>query len=234
MVEAVKVEGAVIDRPARELLVTAVDSLVSDEITFRAFVREHCGIFQRTEDAGARHVIEELTDLYDERPDNVVITRDEWNYLQRLKLFLQSDCQIAFVPDPMSFDQPAAAALLILVVVTACCFGHSPILHLVCLVAALELWMQDRRRRHALGPYAAIVEPFVSIEQLAGVYRRTATFQKRRYPHSTQRRRSAEGRLGRLPGYFAHLAAGSVVVPFHLLVACFRPGRWCVIEPTAS
>jgi hypothetical protein len=234
VVETVSKEEAVIDRPARDRLVVAIESFLNEENDSAAFDYAIWRIASRTGDAGIEYVVEELTDFYDERPGKARLTRDAWNYVQRLRLFLQSDCQITFVPDPVSFDQPAAAALLILVVVTALWFGRSPVLHLVCLVAALELWMQDRRRRQALGPYTEIVEPFVSIEQLAGVYRRTPTFQKRRYPHTTQRRRSAEGWLSWLPWSFAHLAAGIVVVPFHLLVACFRPGRWCVVEPTAS
>jgi hypothetical protein len=224
-------EGAMIDRPAREALVTSVDSYLNNEIESPAFYSALSDVFNRTRDAGVHHVIDEVSDVCDGPPGKVRLTRDAWNYLQRLKLFLKSDCRIEFVSEPASSDQPAAAALLILVVITAVWFGRSPILHLVCLIAGLELWMQDRRRRQRVGPYEAVVEPFVSMEQLASVYRRSAGFRKHRYPHRTERGPADEEGIGSVIWYIVHLAAGIVVVPFGLLIACFRPGRFCVIEP---
>jgi hypothetical protein len=219
-----------IDRPARELVVVAIDSFLNEEIDSSQFDDVIFDISAASRDETIQHVAAKLWCCYDElRPHKVRLERQGWNYVQRLRLLLQSDCEIVFERRWALGYQAVAVACLSAIVATAWVTGNSMALHVVCFAAGIVMWVLAPREPHP-NPYHKIVCPFRSVKQLASVYRQTLEFQKARYPKRAGEQRgdaSVEGVLAWLLAPVVH----AFFAPLIVLAECFPSGDWRVIEP---
>src|SRR5664279_5606260 len=82
-----------IDRPGRNALLAIMDDYLSGKIRTSEF-QERLDALD-TKDTTIRHIVYLVWFHYDDFIDHPVkLTRQEWNYFQRLRLILQSDAEI--------------------------------------------------------------------------------------------------------------------------------------------
>jgi hypothetical protein len=219
-----------IDRPARELMVAAFDSFLNEEIDSSQFDDVIFDISAACRDETVQYVAGEAWGFYDElRPHTVRLEKQAWNFLQRLRLLLHSDCEVVFERRWALGYQCTALACLSAIAATAWVTGNSPALHVVCLMAGVLMWVVTRPEPEPK-PYLEIVYPFRSVKQLASVYRRTPNFHKARYPQHLGRRRG-ERLIDSALSYLVFPFVHTVFTPLAVLAECFPSGEWRVIEP---
>jgi hypothetical protein len=212
-----------IDRNARQELAREIRRYLSDEITAFQF-DEILQEFRCSPDETTRFIAFQLWYFYDDCEDHfVVLSKQGWNYIQRLLLLLESDFEVKqWTVTHWHFTQAIAAMLLTacLAIVTMAGVGYHLLLYFVpfgglsILLAYLRRQADAPLRRH--GPFDAILTPFESFQDLRVAYD-SVGFRKMRYPSPLKSRtiRSAEGDgLLRLQLYLGWLLWCPVVLFF--------------------
>jgi hypothetical protein len=197
-----------IDRPARERLAAAMRGFLDGELRAFAFDDAIFAIRDDSDDVTVQSVALRLWSHYDDFEDHAAaLTREEWDYFQRLLLILESDAHLIEtrrrVWSPIqcvaAFGAAATAACVWGVVAeqgwgVAVLAGFFPgyLISVGVFIANRERASQRLAASSAdLAPYGRI-EPFGSVSELADVHRATPRFRKRRFPPEVGERRIRE------------------------------------------
>ena len=210
-----------IDRPSRNRLSCAIRKYLADATTAFQFDEEICGIADSTSDKTVDFVVAQLWLHYDDCVDHFcVLTKQEWDYFQRLMLLLDSDAHIQIRKarrwSPTQLG--ALVALTAFVVLFAACAANGRLgSHWLLFgipfgpISILLAWLHHRLSRFT--PRQAALYPFASVGEILRVRRRTP-FTKASYPAGLARRSIRSG-------------CDNFVVLFPFYVA------WCAAAPLA-
>ena len=212
-----------LDRPARAELIRAISDYLGDRTTAFAFDERIGEIAAESEDETVRDVVDALWYHYDDCKDhNVVLTKEEWGYFQRLILVLESDSAI-HASSARCWSLHKAVAITALA-----CFGvltlgfHVSYWFVTIPFGVLSIALSFVRRRSERQPSSTEIAltPFDSFSAIRNAIRRTSTFRKRPYPQSLVHRRirgPVAASLGAIPAYILWLCASPVVLLFQAL-----------------
>ncbi len=180
-----------IDRPAREKLVHAIEDYLEERTTAFAFDEALSGIAAESDDETIHAVAYLLWTIYDDCTNHrIVADKPTWDWLQRLIVLLKSDEHLALTTAThWSLRQLAAGLTLALLAGAYWWVDWSyPSLVLVAVPASLLLAWKASPPDTALTPRDIALTPFPSVTHLRKTKRATA-HQKRRFPLSLAARR---------------------------------------------
>lgn len=210
-----------VDRQSRTRLVAAITRYMNEAITAFAFDEAIHQIRNTTGDATVQFVVNWLWFHYDDCKDHFAgLSKQEWDYFQRLILLLESDSQIDCVSQRRwSVRQIVAAAALLcfgLCVVRlgfgwhlfGVALGFGPISILLSSWRNHASWQRTNKRLDLL--------PFSSFSELRAIRKTTAGFSKKRYPAHMQVRR-VHGRLVTIAVWIQTFVLWSFISPLVLL-----------------
>ena len=173
----------IVDRKSRDALIAAINRYLDGETTAFKFDDE---IFRiDSQDPTISHAVSQLWFFYDDCKDHKVqLSKEGWDYIQRLILLLQSDAQIEFsTRRRRDFTQLVALAALILFVYEAYWLGWGRQLLALAipfgLVSIGISWWRDRKPKDK---NQIALMPFSSVSELLPVRRSVQNFRKRKYP----------------------------------------------------
>ena len=195
-----------IDRPARDKTVAAIEAYMNDEITAFAFDEAIFNVSDETDDESVRTLVMALWFFYDDLKDHKIVAGEEqWDILHRIILFLRSDTEIASRSDSgkevkrirrWSITQLAALGMMVLLAVIVWNFGESWELLIVWVAGGVLTWKIDRRIRKPLRdplpePDANTADtwPFDSPEEFRHAEQSVPDFHKRPFPPELAKRR---------------------------------------------
>ena len=175
-----------IDREARIKLCDAIEAYCGEAITAFEFDDLIFDIEGHTEDETAKQVVQWLWHHYDDIEDHkIVLTKEEWDYFQRLRLLLESDTELSITRKwCWNFRQLIAAISLALFVYLACVTGFDLHLYLLAIpfglvsIAISDMWWVHEPAED-VDPKLV---PFPTHTALSRVRRQVNWFKKRRYP----------------------------------------------------
>jgi hypothetical protein len=176
----------IVDRPNRDAVVAAVNRYLNGETTAFQFDEEIFGI--ESDDPAISHVVHQLWCFYDDCKDHEAqLSKEAWDYIQRLILLLQSDAQIEVRKRRRwDFTELIALAALILFVYESCWFGFGAQLLAVALpfgiVSIAVSWWRARKSAGQMDKSRIGLTPFSSLSELLPLRRRVQNFRKRKYP----------------------------------------------------
>jgi hypothetical protein len=168
-----------------------IQAFLSSEIT--AFQLDR-GLddFRCSDDPVIRHVVHAIWFRYDDCDDHVVcLSKDQWDYIQRLLLILASDCRVETQTERRwTVKQLIAAVSLCVFAGFALKLGWGHHLLIVAMPfgfvsMALSRW--HRRSESSDDPYESIIYPFATFSDLATAYY-SSTFRKTQYPRHLEDR----------------------------------------------
>jgi len=187
------------DRHARDRMMKAIRSYMSEEITAFQFDEALSEATAGTNDRTVQAVGRALWFHYDDCKDHrIVASKEEWDYFNRLLLLLASDGQFETVRTWREWHplQGVAALLLAGFLLIAVRVGIGEHLWAYALPfgppSMVLAWLNSRRRRKAAGPFENVLAPFPSLGSLRAARLRVAGFVRRRYPKAIARRRIRE------------------------------------------
>jgi hypothetical protein len=176
----------IVDRPNRDAVIAAVNRYLNGETTAFQFDEEIFGI--ESDDPSVRHAVCQLWYFYDDCKDHKVqLSKEAWDYIQRLILLLQSDAQIEVRKRRRwDFTELIALAALILFVYESCWFGFGSQLLAVALpfgiVSFAISWWRARKSAGQMDKSRIGLTPFSSLSELLPLRRRVSNFRKCKYP----------------------------------------------------
>jgi hypothetical protein len=178
-----------IDRQNRNRLISAITRYMNEEITAFAFDDEIQQI--PNQDATIRFVVGLLWYHYDDCKDHLAgLSKEEWDYFQRLILLLQSDSEIES-HRKWSVRQLVAGIAILGFGLCVVQLGLGWHLVAVAIVLGPVSMLISYWKRHAMPeptPQQVALIPYSSFAELRAVRRRVVGFSKRQYPrHATLR-----------------------------------------------
>ena len=178
------------DRESRSRLIDCINRYLDESITAFQFDEEIEAISEATQDPAVRLIVSELWHCYDDCKDHIVVLSKEWwDYIQRLVLLLKSENMVVEERWRVwSWTQAVALAGMLSSVVSLILWGVGP--HLLAIAVALGILAASlaRRATHRLPTRDVIaLMPFSRVADLLSVYR-TCGFRKRRFPPVLGRR----------------------------------------------
>lgn len=185
-----------VDRDARNKMIAATRSFMDSGIGSFRFDEILYEIRKSTNDETVKDVAELLWGHYDDLKDHeIVVSKEEWDYLNRLLLLLESDATLKFneSSSPLCWRNFVAGASLACFLVLACHSGFGTHLFLMAipfgLISMLLSFLGSRAKTR--DPIAAKADavPFASIGNLFAIRRRVSEFSRHRYPHDLKTRR---------------------------------------------
>lgn len=197
-----------IDRANRDRLIVSINRYLNDETTAFDFDDEIFAIREATIDRTIHLAVDLLWTCYDDLKDHKVhLTREGWDYVQRLLLVLESDATIELLTRRhWDAAQLWASAALMAVAAVSVALGFQWQLLLLWPV----MWCVSLLIFHARNvrdePSQPLIKPFVSITQIAQVRRRFRRFRKWRYPLRISGRRIRKGWNAIAMGIWLHSA----------------------------
>src|SRR5262249_4022391 len=142
-----------------------------------------------------RHVVPALWHHYDDcRDHKVVLSKEQWDYFQRLMLLLESDAHLD-VRECRRWSMTQLLAGIALSAFVLCAFWVGFGAHLFAVAIPFGLAsiglsrLRQRSARHILSSSEVALIPFSSISELLAVRRRVPAFSKQAYPASLAARR---------------------------------------------
>jgi hypothetical protein len=210
----------VIDRANRDRLIETINRYLDESITAFEFDDEIDKIMCASADPTVTYVRTALWYYYDDCKDHkVVLSKEEWDYFQRLILLLRSDSHVETVARKMWSVRQVVATFAL------AGFGYcvskvgigSQLLVVAIPFGVISMLLSRWRRRRVVIPTKKEVSlvPFSSVPELRTVHRAVPDFCKRKYP-SHLKTRSIRGPLLRfmtlLPSYIAWLLLSPVVL----------------------
>jgi hypothetical protein len=175
-----------IDRPARDELLRILDLFLADRIDNHACDTRIARVVENTRDRTVETVAERIWGYYDDRKSHhVVLSKADWDGLQRLRLILSSNSHVREAKQ-WHRSQILAFMLLTLMIVVCLQLGAN-IYALASFVLfgltsiCLSQW-NETRRVAARGGLANQLDPFISTRQMLRVRRSVPKFHKIRYP----------------------------------------------------
>jgi hypothetical protein len=211
-----------IDRIARNRLAQLIRRYLNDQIT--AFeLDESLDACHDSKDDAVRFVADALWYYYDDYDDHlVVMSKPQWNYIQRLSLLLESDSKVTFTKSWRWTHSQILAAVLFLLsmgVVAKSGFGlHLLIFFIPYGIGSIAI-SHFRRPVKPTGPYDAIVTPFESIGDLR-VALNAASYRKERYRAHLATRRIRSRSMDWFWLAYSYIC-WSMFAPIPLLFQCF-------------
>ena len=214
-----------VDREARDRLVVTINRYLDEQISAFQFDDEIFDILDTTKDPTVGDVVGKLWYFYDDCKDHkVVLSKEAWDYLQRLILLLQSDSHVEFHKKRQwSVRQLIAAAALVLFGLSIIWLGIGRHLLAIAIpfgVVSILLSFWRNRSLPQPHPLEIAITPFSSVLELLRVRRRHLEFKKRKYPpHLKSRtiRFSFTNRTIWLQSYAAWLIFSPFVLLFQIL-----------------
>ncbi len=182
------------DRENRDRLVDAIDRFLNETTTAFQFDEEVHEIRGASDDPTVTHIASSLWYYYDDCKDHTVdLSKEAWDYFQRLILVLQSDAHVEIETHRRwSVTQAGAAIALALFCLCAVWLGIG--YHLLAVAVPFGLvsvLLSHWRGRGApqLSPRQRSLIPFSSIAEILTVRRSVSGFTKHRYPRDLTRER---------------------------------------------
>ena len=210
-----------IDRRARNHLANAIRRYADEAITAFAFDEEINEIRSATTDGTVQFVVHSLWYHYDDCKDHLAgLTKQEWDYFQRLILLLESDAELEHVRQRRwSVRQVIAGMGLIGFGLCVYRFGIGWHLFGFALLFGplsmlLSFWRDRADKRQA--EERLRLAPFSSVSELRSIRRAVPAFSKRRYPAGAEIRR-VHSRLMTMAVWFQTAVFRSFVSPLVLL-----------------
>lgn len=171
-----------IDRESRDKLIKLIKSFMNDEIKSDQFDKEMSEITWNSNDELVSSLHTELWGLYDDWTDHyITLSKDGWDYLNRVILLLESDLESQYSPGKYPYLPVAIGITLLLVYGLVVYFGgilitiltiHIPIA--IYLHTNLPTWLSLPRKDMRY-------YPFPSYSLLAKTRRKIAHFRKQKY-----------------------------------------------------
>lgn len=184
-----------VDRDARDKMIAATRSFMDSEIGSFRFDKILYEIRESTSDETVKDVAELLWGHYDDLKDHeIVVSKEEWDYLNRLLLLLESDATLKFTESssPLCWRNFVAGASLACFLVLAYRSGFGTHLFTKAIPFGLISMLLGflGSRAEARDPIAAKVNvvPFASIGNLLAIRRRVPEFSRHRYPQDMKTR----------------------------------------------
>lgn len=173
-------------REYRDLLIAILNRFLDGQQTSDDYEWLHI-LSGDLEDETVQLIADHLTDILgtERTPDAPPITKQTWDYLQRLMLILHSDAHVNYVPGIWSITQLGALLALLAYASFAVINGqvYDPRIAIAFSIPALTLTLlRLPYAKSKRTPFQEIIYPFPSITLLSTVYRSTSTFRKRRFP----------------------------------------------------
>jgi hypothetical protein len=172
-------------QPSRDSLAELIQSFLASNISAFAF-DEQLDAFRGSDDPVIRHVVDAVWYYYDDCDDHLVcLSKQEWDYFQRLLLVLASDCRVQTKScRRWSVRQLIAGLSLCLFAYFAVRTGWGQHLFILsipfgAISIALSFW--SSLRTSGPDPFASIIFPFATFSDLATAYRLSG-FRKTQYP----------------------------------------------------
>lgn len=185
-----------IDRPARTQMAKAIRAFMAEETTAFQFDEKLSEIRAGTEDPTIATVGSALWFHYDDCQDHkVVLSKDEWDYFNRLLLLLESDAEIKSGASIRRWcpTQAVAAVLLVLFLVIAAPTGLGKHLLIYAMPfgppSMLLSWLKTRRQRKEYLKSEAPLAPFPSLSSLRAARRSVKGFVRKHYSNAVAGRR---------------------------------------------
>lgn len=190
-----------VDRRNRDRLVDAIRQYLVENATAFEFddeiqkISDECDDPDDSDDPTVAHVARALWFYYDDLKDHkVTLSKEEWDYFQRLILLLQSDAHIVIqICKRWSVTQLVAGVAFLAFAVCAAQLGIGYHLFAVAIpfgLVSIGLFrLQERLRwRNPASEQIAMV-PFSRVSEIRAVRRRVPDFSKWKYPASLATRR---------------------------------------------
>jgi hypothetical protein len=214
----------IVDRPNRNALVTAINRYLDGETTAFTFDDELFNL--KSDDPTISHVIYQLWLFYDDLKDHKVqLSKEAWDYFQRLILVLHSDAHIQ-VSKRRRWDYTHVVALTTLALVTYAAWWLGWGMQLVVLLIpcgivsiAISCWRGRSASKNVDKEQIALM-PFSSVSELLPLRRSVQKFRKRKYPATMtpfKIRTPGEEAAMKLQSYLAWLRFSPLVLMFQVL-----------------
>ena len=214
-----------VDRPQRDRLLEIIGRYLNGEITAFAFDAAIFEVRSETTDATVKHVVDLLWHFYDDCKDHKVnLNKWEWDFIQRVRLLLESDAALEVsVRRVWSWTQAAAATAIAGFAWFAFQIGFGS--HLMILAipfGGISIAIAHDRARLAAENQdgATTLGPFSSFEQLRSVRCRVGHFRKQHYPAQLPSRR-IRSRVGEFAIMLQTYAPWLLFSPIVLLAQLF-------------
>lgn len=216
-----------LDRPARNHMLETIDAYLHGRIKAFEFDRLlHEGL-PKTSDRTVHTAVVDLWLFYDDIKDHTVVLRKEsWDYIQRVRLLLASDAECQKTGEPWQWRQLVALCGFIVIIADA--FWSPDIAHWMIyntpISALVLIWMYAPMFFARPSPQPTLTLPFESLAQLRQIRRLVPGFKKERYPSELK-----ESRI-RNPMWAAVMLTVSalamlLIAPMPLLIAAFPLAR---------
>lgn len=184
-----------VDRQNRDRLVDAIRRYLAETITAFEFDDEIFGISDNSADPTIEHVTRGLWFLYDDCKDHkVVLSKEAWDYCQRLILLLKSDAHVETeTRKRWSITQLVAGVAFFGFAVCAAQLGIGK--HLFALAVPFGLVsialsrLQERSRRRIPESEEIAMMPFSRVSEICAIRRQVRHFSKWKYPANLATRR---------------------------------------------
>ncbi len=190
-----------IDRPARDQLVAAIEAYMNDEITAFTF-DEAINAIPETRDEAVREASVFLWYFYDDCKDHLIVAQKEmWNAMYRMILFLRSDADLETQwHSYWSATQVAAGGVLVLFILLAWIYGMNWPLIIAWIAGGVFAWgmnrwvreplrsKQEKQKREDLFPFDSIMDIFHARQSVPD-------FHKKPFPPELAKRRIRSGWL---------------------------------------
>ncbi|HVX14930.1 MAG TPA: hypothetical protein VHC22_27315 [Pirellulales bacterium] len=216
--------ASVVNRPPREELAEAVEDFLSDRIGAFEFDERLRKICDETPDHTVQIVAEQLWCFYDDITDHpAVLTKEEWNLIQRLMLIVRSGGELE-QSDRRVTHASQGVALATLVATGSVSFAIPQAWPLFVFLAGLISiglsWWREHRLYLCLKPDPWCMWPFPSFAAISRALQRAPDFRKKKWRPELAKRhiRSADSLFAlRLPGWVGWCLAS----PIALAAQCF-------------
>ncbi len=214
-----------LDRESRDRLVGMIEAFLDEQTTAFKFDEQITQLSSETEDETVHYVVQALWYHYDDCDDHtVVLSKEGWDYSQRLLLLLRSDAELSIERRRRWTSRQAVACLTLLCFLwVAIPTGLGAHLFIVAIpFGAISITISTARRRPSKSEIERLttLAPFSSTAQVLTVRRNVGGFQKRRYPLSLKRKRIRSAFMDRayaLQAYVFWLIFSPVVLLFQAI-----------------
>lgn len=178
----------VIDREARNRLGETIESYLDDRLMAFTFDDQIMAISGQTQDETVRIVVQQLWFFYDDCTNHrVVLSKEAWDYIQRLLLLLDSDAELLSEKHRRwTWKQTFAVTALSIFMAIAFMSGLGVHLYILAIPFGLISMILSavEAKAQAKDPNADRIvrlTPFKNLTQLLVLRRRSRRFRKRRY-----------------------------------------------------
>ena len=216
--------NAIVDRKSRNALIAAINRYLDGETTAFKFDDEIFSI-DSEDDPTISYVVTQLWLFYDDLKDHKVkLSKEAWDYFQRLVLILQSDAQIEVIKRRQwDYGQFVALIALLLCGYAAYWLGWGIqllVLLIPCGIVSIAISSWRKKAAQEMNKNQIALTPFSSISELLPLRRRVQDFRKRKYPPGMmpfEIRSPPEEAIMWLQSYAAWLRFSPLVLAFQVL-----------------